>query len=565
MNLAVKPTEDQVLDAAPRDPALEWALVLNLGWSAVWSATLGAILWAVHGASAQLVAAIAALVFAGVFAQAIRLRDTPRLRLASLCVWSAAASLALSLGGGLGGPFSLMCLAPLIFGLAFDANAALAQGAALSLAPLVFGLGASLMSGAWASPAREWVAATFVSGLGVALSGVSLTLLVIAALRRRTLRLDHAETTLTRVQSLLAEQPHLLITLSHDGRLASAFGAPPPGLSIEALSAQGLVGAVQHQERAGVQGALLQAATHGVAQIDFTPRAALDRRVNLTVRRLDDGRLIGVLADSTLHGAREAALESARQQAEALNAGKSRFLANMSHELRTPLNAVIGFSDIMRMRLFGPLPERYAEYAQLIHESGGHLLELINDVLDMSKIEAARYELHREVFDAREPISAALRLVRLQAHEAEIALRGVLPEEDLTVDADRRALKQITLNLLSNALKFTPSKGAVTLTLARHGSTLELSVSDTGVGVAAEDLERLGRPFEQAGDVGARAMGSGLGLSLVKAFARLHGGDMSIESVLGEGTAVTVRLPVVVGDGVGRSAGADVIPLDSRR
>jgi cell cycle sensor histidine kinase DivJ len=310
-----------------------------------------------------------------------------------------------------------------------------------------------------------------------------------------------------------------------------------------------------------VQTALFRAATHGYAEAGFAPREAPDRWVAIDLRRAGDRKLIGVLRDGSLQHAREALLETAKVEAENLAAGKSRFLANMSHELRTPLNAVIGFSDIMRQRLFGPLPERYADYAQMIHESGGHLLDLINDVLDMSKIEAERYELSLEPFDARDPVSAALRLVRLQAHEADISLRGILPPEPLLVEADRRALKQITLNLLSNALKFTPAGGSVTVTLVADGRNLELSISDTGLGVAPEDLLRLGRPFEQAGRSDQKSRGTGLGLSLVRAFAELHGGKMNIESTLGEGTAVTIRLPVVLEAGSKGRQGAQVIRL----
>jgi signal transduction histidine kinase len=236
---------------------------------------------------------------------------------------------------------------------------------------------------------------------------------------------------------------------------------------------------------------------------------------------------------------------AARAAAEADAKAKMRFLANMSHELRTPLNAIMGFSDIMRTRLFGDLPPRYSDYPELIHESGRHLLDLINDVLDMSKIEADRYELTCEEFDAREPVSAALRILQIQAHESRVQLRGVLPASELDVNADRRAIKQIVLNLVANALKFTPALGSVTVTLHAAQGAMELAVADTGVGIAPEDLAKLGRPFEQAGDAASRAGGTGLGLSLVKAFAKLHGGDMTIESRLGEGTAVTVRLPVL--------------------
>jgi len=210
-----------------------------------------------------------------------------------------------------------------------------------------------------------------------------------------------------------------------------------------------------------------------------------------------------------------------------------------------PVIGIMGFSDIMRQRLFGPMPDRYVEYAELIHESGAHLLELINDVLDMSKIEAERFELARDMFDAREAVSAVLRLMRGQADRAGVSLRGVLPSDVLEADADRRAIKQIALNLISNALKFTPRGGSVTVTLQGVGEVLELIVADSGVGIAPDDLERLGRPFEQAGDASQKANGAGLGLSLVRAFAKLHGGEMTIESALGEGTTVVVRMPVL--------------------
>jgi signal transduction histidine kinase len=259
--------------------------------------------------------------------------------------------------------------------------------------------------------------------------------------------------------------------------------------------------------------------------------------------------------------------EEARLAAEAATQAKSRFLAAMSHELRTPLNAVMGFADIMRNRLFGPLPDRYAEYSQLIHESGAHLLDLINDVLDLSKIEADKYRLERETFDARDAAGSVLKLMRVQAEEAGVELREVLPERPVPVEADKRAFKQIALNLMSNALKFTPAGGTVTLSLEAVGDALEMTVADTGIGIAPEDLERLGRPYEQAGEADTRALGTGLGLSLVRAFAGLHDGTMHIESALGEGTAVTVRLPVLAPETemfTERGESAQVIPFQLR-
>lgn len=255
--------------------------------------------------------------------------------------------------------------------------------------------------------------------------------------------------------------------------------------------------------------------------------------------------------------------EARARDAESLAMARSRFLANMSHELRTPLNAIMGFSDIMRARMFGALPTKYGDYAELIHESGRHLMDLINDVLDMSKIEAERFQLNLETFDAREPVNAALRLMRLQADDVGVQLRGRLPAHAVTVEADRRAVKQIVLNLVSNALKFTPKGGLVAVSADGAAGALEIVVADTGVGIADEDVVRLGKPFEQAGDAGSQALGSGLGLSLVKAFAQLHGGDMSIESRLGEGTAVTVRLPVLKppADTAAEKPPAEVIPF----
>jgi cell cycle sensor histidine kinase DivJ len=299
-------------------------------------------------------------------------------------------------------------------------------------------------------------------------------------------------------------------------------------------------------DRPIVRTALIAALGMGSSDCAFAPVGALDRTCMLALRRRADGRLAAVLRDGTLENAKMAELEKAREDAEALNSGKSRFLANMSHELRTPLNAVIGFADVMRTGLFGAIsPPKYAEYAEMIHDAGRHLLELINDVLDISKIEAARYELNREMIDAREAVAAALRLTRLQADESRISLRGLLPSEPIEAFADPRALKQIVLNLVSNALKFTPAGGSVTVSLKGYGEELEIVVSDTGVGIAEADLERLGRPYEQAGDAEQKVRGTGLGLSLVRALAELHGGAMSIESRLGEGTSVSVRLPVL--------------------
>jgi cell cycle sensor histidine kinase DivJ len=208
----------------------------------------------------------------------------------------------------------------------------------------------------------------------------------------------------------------------------------------------------------------------------------------------------------------------------------------------------MGFADAMREEVLGPMPPRYRGYAELIHESGELLLELISDVLDMSRVEAERFELHTEVFDAREAAAAVIRLMRGQVERAGLTFTAPDMRERIEVRADRRALKQMALNLLSNAVKATPPGGRVTLTLRGEGGDLVLGVTDTGRGILPGDLARLGRPFEQAGAPEQKAAGSGLGLSLVKALAGLHGGELTLRSRPWEGTEAEVRLPVVVED-----------------
>ncbi|WP_291840966.1 HAMP domain-containing sensor histidine kinase, partial [Brevundimonas sp.] len=375
-----------------------------------------------------------------------------------------------------------------------------------------------------------------------------------------------AEAEVRRVEALMAAQPGLTLILEPSGRVVAAYGAPPPSLPVDPLFEQGLVAAIHAPDRPRLLAALARAAAGLEGSATLAPRMALDRRIQLVIRRLDDPstgpRVIAQVFDATAQYARELGLEVARNEAEAREQGKTRFLANMSHELRTPLNAVLGFSDIMRQRLFGPIPDRYAEYADNIHQAGGHLLDLINDLLDVSKIEAERYTLTVEKFDAREVVSDAMALVRVNAEDKGVSLSGVLPADAVEVSADRRALKQIALNLLSNAVKFTPEGGAATVTVEAVGPYLEIIVADTGVGIAPEDVKRLGRPFEQAGAPEQRRQGTGLGLSLVRAFTELHGGRMSIESTLGEGTAVTVRMPVaLVARAPAPEGGAEIIPL----
>ena len=448
---------------------------------------------------------------------------------------------AVSLSGGLTGPLAILCLTPLAAALVLD-DRRLALGVILSMLVGVVVLLLQL-GGAPLPELRDEFKPPFALA-GLAVAALTLAGGLILSRKRTLAGAARIEADAARQAAVLAAHPYLFLSLHPHGKLRASHGVALPGVDGRLLARQGLSEVAVDRHR--VSEALRLALAEGVAEVGFAPVGAPDRWVIAVLRRTRDSQLVAVLRDATPERAREAALDEARVDAESMAAGKSRFLADMSHELRTPLNAIMGFSDIMRASLFGPLPAKYSEYGQLIHEAGSHLLDLINDVLDMSKIEADRFELSREPFDAREAVSAALRLVRVQADSLGIQLRGVLSSTPVEIDADRRALKQIVLNLVSNALKFTPRGGSITVTANGFDGIFELVVADTGVGISPEDLERLGRPYEQAGDASHRAMGTGLGLSLVRSMAELHGGEMVIESTVGEGASVTVRMPVLL-------------------
>jgi two-component system cell cycle sensor histidine kinase PleC len=234
--------------------------------------------------------------------------------------------------------------------------------------------------------------------------------------------------------------------------------------------------------------------------------------------------------------------ETAR--AEAANRAKSEFLANMSHELRTPLNAIIGFSELMQQALFGPLgSEKYGEYARDINASGSYLLGVINDILDMSKIEAGQFSIEREAIDLSPLIKETVRVVALQAEERQITIDTEVSRK-LQLDADRRAVKQIVINLLSNAVKFTGPGGRVLLRARSVGNAVVFTIEDNGCGIPKEALGKLGRPFEQVQNQFTKShVGSGLGLAISRSLAELHGGALKIRSTENVGTIVSVRLP----------------------
>jgi len=268
-----------------------------------------------------------------------------------------------------------------------------------------------------------------------------------------------------------------------------------------------------------------------------------ERELMNTVRDLQKSRLTleqqsQRLADLAEKYSRE------KTRAEAANRSKSEFLANMSHELRTPLNAIIGFSEVMEQQIFGPITTpKYVDYARDIHRSGQYLLDVINDILDMSKIEAGRIKLEVARFDLVAMIEDALRMIAPRALEGGVKIARAVPSS-LDITADRRALKQVLINILANGVKFTPEGGQVRVAVRGLSGATEIAISDTGIGIEASELPKLGRPFEQVENQFTKTRsGSGLGLAISKSLVELHDGTIEIDSEPGRGTTVTILIP----------------------
>ena len=401
------------------------------------------------------------------------------------------------------------------------------------------------------------------------------------AFARASLRMRHAEEERYR---LLARNMTDVIT--RHGRNGAVLFVSPAAQSLlgarpDELMESGLFDRVHVADRPAYLSALADAA-HGAPQsVEFRLRRSKGGVasgmefvwVEMRCRPLDDcasqapiPEVVAVIRDISDRKAQEQALEAARIESERAHAAKTRFLATMSHELRTPLNAIIGFSEMLsneaEMRIDAA---RRREYARLINDSGNHLLAVVNGILDMSKMENGDFEITPEPFAPARVVSNCCDILALRAHDAglELVMRNADNLPDIV--ADKRAFKQIMLNLLSNAIKFSNRGGSIVITTRVEGERLAVSVEDTGVGISAADLPRIGSPFFQARSTyDRRHDGTGLGLSIVKGLVALHGGELEVKSELGTGTTICIFLPLDC-EAVAPGRGNPLMPIELPR
>ena len=472
--------------------------------------------------------------------------------LSALALTALAALVALCTGGI--GSFAAVWLVVVPVEAALSASrriVALATGLALTAAGLLLLLGAGgYLPHAVTSPDQQ----STLAALGIISATLYAAGLALGAelLVRTGASLLHAE-----------EDRHRLLAHSmtdvviRHGRNGSVLSAPQAAESIVGVQASELLGnglfdRVHVADRPAYLAALADAAS-------LNEERSLELRIRCGAGQISMGghalssprspgpasvRSIAVLRDISERKSQDRAIETARAESERADAAKIRFIATMSHELRTPLNAIIGFSDMLTNESLDLDPRRKLEYAKLINDSGHHLLSVVNGILDVSKMENGNFEITPEPFTPAPAIESCADLLALKAQDAGVELTMRIAPDLPDVAADRRAFNQILINLISNAVKFTPRGGRVTVSARCDGPKLAVTVEDTGVGIGESDLPRLGEAFFQGrASYDRRHDGTGLGLSIVKGLVHLHGGEVDIKSRLGEGTRVTVRLP----------------------
>jgi two-component system, cell cycle sensor histidine kinase DivJ len=411
-----------------------------------------------------------------------------------------------------------------------------------------------------AAPASDTLAALGIVSASLYATGLALGADSIARTNSQLLVMEEE-----RCRLLAGNMTDVITRHGRNGRVlfASPNAAAVLGAQADDLKGHGLTDHIHVADRPAFLTALSDAATTGdTCNVEFRLRQNAARGegaryiwVEMRCRPFDEGvkggdkaarEVVAVIRDVTRHKAQQEALIDARAEAERANAAKSRFLAVMSHELRTPLNAIIGFSEMLRNESQIRVDSnRRQEYARLINESGYHLLAVVNDILDMSRLETGDFEITSEPFKLAAVMVSCHELLSLKAQGAGVTLTCDAPATMPDIVADKRAVKQILINLISNAIKFTDRGGTVAVSAVLDGQHVLLAVEDTGIGIAADDLARIGVPFFQArGSYARKHDGTGLGLSIVKGLIKLHGGDLEIRSQPGEGTRMTVRLPI---------------------
>lgn len=519
---------------------------------------------------ARIVAVVAASIGSG-WAAALLLRLSgrrPAVEALALVLFTAVVSALVAGAGGLASPVALLIAAPCAEAVWVrrDRTGALA-GFAASLASL---------------PLQAWLTSAMPQAIGAASAWywlVPATYLAAVALRVATLVGERERAAAAR-RPLTVEDviDAAVLRLAAGGEVLDADGRVERLLDLQPalLLGNGLFERIHVGDRVAYLCALSELREGaGMRRLEFRLRVPRSAGGEVTYRHFaaeiaaaapgEPASLVVVLRANDEVAALRAEIARLQSSADEADIAKSRFLAVVSHELRTPLNAIIGFSDMLAEEMFGPYADpRQKEYVGLIRESGKHLHAVVTSILDVSKIACGSYPIDPQPFRFAEAVEICRKMIALQAAGKALTLDTELAPSVGGIVADRRAVQQILLNLMSNAVKFTPAGGSVTVGANRLGSRLHFWVSDTGIGIGEDDLGRLGKPFTQVrNDLTREFDGAGLGLSLVKGLVELHEGSMMIESAPGEGTVVTVSLPVAGPSGRAAQTGGNVIQLNN--
>jgi cell cycle sensor histidine kinase DivJ len=510
------------------------------------------------------------------------LSRTGRVRDAQILVIAAILGLATTLDFGIPGldpaGLSLYALVPLV--AAFTLDVALIVPAAVA-ATIAFAT-LALLQGA---PVHDADVSVTTAALITLPAIVYVTALALSAVRTHKVRIRIERTGFSRHEMLSRTIGDLV--LRHD-RAGGVLSASEESRSLFALAPHDLTGRGLFERIHVADRPLFLKTIADALSGDQTAAATLRLRtgkieatrggfdepvfawIEFRARRSPDeseGALLALVRDITRGKLHEEQLELARAEAERASLWKDRFLANVSHELRTPLNAIIGFAEMLGNKDLAPSnADKAREYAQVIETAGQHLLSVVNSILDVSKIEAGAFELSPEPFSLPALADSCCDMIRLKAERAGIAIVRKYPANLEEIVADKRACKQVLINLISNAVKFTPPGGSVAVDLKPEGNSLKIIVADTGIGIAPKDLSQLGEPFFQASaNYDRHFEGTGLGLSVVRGLVGLHGGTISVESAPGDGATITVRLPLDCRSAKGRSEGSAKIEAIVRR